>query len=223
MNVVVYSAIYDGYERPKPLPVDLGVPAVLYTDDPDIDAPGWEVRVVTDHLPPGAGSHDPLASEAMMRHKFWKCHPRLAVPDADVSIWLDGQMQITVPSFVDKCVTALGDDDWTVVTHPYRDCVYAEADFSARLARYHAPTLKAQVDRYWASGHPAHGGLFATGANVRRHTRIVEKVSESWWIECLDSHQDQVSLPVIFRMTPELRWNSNMPWWQWWTIHPHGS
>jgi hypothetical protein len=221
-KVIVYSAIYGGYERPKRLPANLGVPAVLYTDDPQLDAPGWDVRVVTDHLAPDFRSPDPLATLAMMRHKWWKCHPRRALPDADVSIWLDAQLEIIVPSFVGKCLAALGDDDWTTVTHPNRDCAYAEADFSGRLARYDAATLDVQCTRYRAIGYPARHGLFATGASVRRHTPVVESVSTQWWDECVFSHQDQVSLPVLFWTNPALRWNENMPWWQWWTIHPHG-
>lgn len=221
-NVVVFSAIYGGYERAKRLSADLGVPAVLYTDDPHIDAPGWEVRMVTDHLPGGIDYLDPLATEAMMRHKWWKCRPDLAVPDADVSIWLDGQMEIVVPSFVDKCLAALGDDEWSAVRHPNRDCVYEEARFSARLPRYDAETLHDQVERYRALRYPPRNGLFATGSIIRRHTPTVRAVGEAWWDECRRSHQDQVSLPVLFWLAPALRRNENMPWWQWWTLHPHG-
>jgi len=53
-------------------------------------------------------------------------------------------------------------------------------------------------------------------------------LNDNWWHECLRwSHQDQVSLPVLLRMSdrgelPPVRWNTNMPWAQWWGLHEHG-
>lgn len=231
MKVGVYSAIYGTYEATaKPLPADLGVPAVLYTDRPDIEAPGWEIRVVTNHIGDQTGYDrnvmwpDPKATWAMMAHKFWKCHPHLALSDVDCSLWIDGSIQITVDRYVERCLDALGDDDWVAVRHPWRGCIYSEAEYSATLPRYDAVPLLQQAQFYRSIGHPAAWGLFATGANVRRHTPIVNDLSEQWWHECTTrTHQDQVSLPVLFRLAEDtLRWNTNMPWHEWWFLHQHG-
>lgn len=238
MSYALYSALYGGYEYAKPLPADLGCPAILYTDEPDIHAPGWEVRVVDDHFPVEQTWHDVRrdrsATRAMMAHKFWKCHPGLAVPDAKVTMWIDASILITADQYLKRCLEALGDDDWCAVRHPYRTCIYDEAQFSGTLARYDAEALNAQVGFYADMGHPRHWGLVATGANVRRHTPAVLELSEHWWHECLTrSHQDQLSLPVLLRLhdeggpltengEPPLRWNMNMPWDTWWGIYEHG-
>lgn len=234
-EVALYSALYGGYEYAKPLPADLGCRAIMYTDELDLHAPGWEVRVVTDHLPDAAiesaQRFDPKATPGMLRHKWWKCHPALAVPDADVTIWADASLLITADSYAKRCLEALGDDDWCAVRHPWRTCIYTEAAFSARLERYDAAALKRQVATYSAMGHPANWGLIATGANVRRHTVAALETGEHWWWEIVTrSHQDQLSLPVLFRLAEQqaassgfpFRWNMNMPWDIWWGVYEHG-
>lgn len=242
-RIALYSALYGAYEYMKPLPADLGCRAILYTDEPDIDAPGWEVRVVTDHLPDEliekAQASDPAATVGMLRHKYWKCHPAEAVPDADVTLWVDASFLIhpgdSAGGYAARCLRALGDDDWCAIRHPSRTCIYPEAAFSGALPRYDADTLNRQVAAYRDMGHPEHWGLVATGANVRRHTPATIEVGEHWWWEIISrSHQDQLSLPVLFRMHeeggplhaatggPPFRWNMNMPWDVWWGVYEHG-
>lgn len=217
MRVALYSAIYGGYDWVKPLPPNLGVPAFMFTESHDVASVaagnGW-VPVVADQ------SHLPTP---MLRHKWWKCHPQLALPDFDVSLWVDGSMIINVDDYVERCVAALGDDDFVTITHPARRCVYDEAWFSSMLPRYDPRDLQRQVEYYRSIGHPEQWGLFATGANVRRHTTAIAELGEHWWWENEQrTHQDQVSLPVIMRIMGErLRWNVNMPWGEWWGIYPH--
>jgi hypothetical protein len=224
MRVGVYSAIYGSYERRvKPLPPDLGVPAVLYTDDPHLPAPpGWQVRVRPLGIATFNGS--PAATAPMLAHKWWKCRPDLAMPDVDVSLWLDGSMTVCVDRYVQRCLDALGDDDWVAVAHPARNCVFDEAAFSAQLGRYDATAVLAQADYYRSIGHPPGWGLVATGANVRRHTDAVIQLGRDWWWENVTrSHQDQVSLPVLLRLAGDrVRWNTRMPWGGWWGISEHG-
>ena len=215
MNIGLYTAIYGGYETPKKLPD--GVVGNLYTDDPDLIAPpGWLVHVRDmEHVAPG----DP-----MMQHKWWKTHPGEAMPGFDVSLWIDGSMELTAEDYFYRCLDALGDDDWATVRHPHRSCIYPEAEFSGILERYRGQRMAEQVEFYKnVVGHPANWGLHATGANARRHTPLVLEISEQWWQECVNwSHQDQLSLPVLFRLHPELKWNYNLVWHRDWILHPHG-
>jgi hypothetical protein len=221
VNIALYSAIYGEYDWVKPVP-DLGVPAILYSDRPR-DAPGWEVRVVPHFIATTKGS--PRITGPMLAHKFWKTHPHLAVPDADITMWIDGSMEIVVDEYVARCLEALNQDQWSCVRHPSRACIYPEADFSATLTfRYDSEAILSQAAFYRSIGHPPNYGLIATGANVRRHTDKVIEISEQWWVECLQwSHQDQLSLPVLFRLSERegFTWNMNLPWFEWWFLHEH--
>lgn len=240
MAVAAYTAIYGQSDWVKSAPP--GVRAVLYTDlestAKQARAQGWESRVVPHGIATCNG--DPAVTGPMLGHKWWKTHPQLALPDVDISIWLDGSMEVTVPDLADRALAVLGNDDWSMMRHPWRDCALAEGWYSATLEwRYDRQALERQTAHY-AGFHPEHWGLIATGMNVRRHTPQVAALSDLWWEECLRwSHQDQVSLPVLLRLmemqrggasafamdvaeVPPINWNMDLPWWQWWTLHEHG-
>lgn len=226
MTVAVYSAIYGPYDSVKSAP-KTEYPCYMYTDNPATaaraDELGWIPRVVPHYVATVRGS--PSVTGPMLAHKWWKCHPELACPGAEFSLWLDGSMEVLVTDYVDRCLAALGQDDWTMVPHPTRRCIYPEATFSASLARYDRDAILAQVNFYRSIGHPENYGLMATGANVRRHTAAVLEVGDQWWIECLNwSHQDQISLPVLQRLNQgKVKFNYNLPWHLWWRLHHHST
>lgn len=232
MNVRVYSAIYGEYDHPKSatwLTAYEGGSALrplMYTDSDRTAAEavhmGWEARVVRHHYESPHG--DPEIVVPMLNHKFWKCHPEQALGDIDMSIWVDGSIEVTNPDFINNCVNALGNDDWSHVPHPARSCIYPEAYYSATLTwRYDAESILKQAAHYQAF-HPSGWGLFATGVNIRRHTDHVFLMSDQWWEEIVNwSHQDQISLPVLQRlMEDRVPWNNRLTWFQDWTLHPHG-
>lgn len=222
MKIAVVTAIYGGYDKPKPLPDTLGASAYLYTDDQAVaDAAadlGWWPIVA--EAPTGDVDLTP-----MLKAKYWKTHPLIAAPGYDVSIWLDGSMTILEPAFVQLCLDALGNDDLSMTPHPERRCIHPEAQVTAGLARYADCDPIEQVEFYRSFGHPDDWGLFASGASTRRHTTAVECWGEHWWDDCVAwTYQDQLSLPVVTRIMESrgLRWNTNMPWHKWWSLAPHG-
>jgi hypothetical protein len=226
LRIGLYTAIYGESDWVKPVP-DIDCPCFLYTDSYQTAQQamnqGWNVEIVAHGIATLKG--EPRIVAPMMAHKWWKTHPELALPGVDVSLWIDGSMEVITQDYVKLCLEALGDDDWACVPHPVRHCIYPEADFSATLTwRYDGPSILAQRDHY-RQFHPANWGLFATGANARRHTDEVVKLSHNWWDECINwSHQDQISLPVLLRLYDgRVKWNQHLPWFQWWHLHEHGS
>lgn len=241
MKIALVSAIYGTYEATvKPLPLDLGIPAIMFTDQESIaqqcDAAGW--RAVFDDSVYQRFTADPANGDLavtvpMLAHKFWKTHPFEAVAEAglddiDASIWIDGNMRLigSGAEWVAKNVAALGDDEWSLMRHPWRDCVYTEEAYTSAVCwgRYSVEAMKRQIAAIEASGHPRGWGLFATGHMVRRHTSAVLGVCDAWWCDNVRwSHQDQLSLPPIIRTYAEsLRWNANLPWATW-ALDPHGT
>jgi hypothetical protein len=220
VRIAVYSALYGGYEQPKPLPKVLPCFGYLFTDDPDLEAPGW--HVIYEPKPVTI----PELDTPMMQAKWWKTHPREALGyTADVAVWIDASVTVE-PWFITTCLTALRDDDWAMVKHPGRDCIYDEAAYSKTLPRYGGAKLDEQTAYYREIGHPEHWGLFANGVSVRRLTPAVLDVSRQWWWECATrSWQDQVSLPVLVRLAGDgLKWNTDLGWCDGWVVadHPPG-
>lgn len=226
-RVALYTAVYGRSDWVKPAPkVPDGVPCYFYTDlvvvADEAQALGWEARLVPHYIATVKG--DPRITAPMLAHKYWKCHPGLACPEADISFWIDGSMEVTTDRYIELGLEALGTDDWACVRHPVRDCIYPEGQYSSTLTwRYDHDAILAQIN-FYSQFHPPGWGLIATGANVRRHTPRVLELSEAWWVECLQwSHQDQLSLPVLLRLSDgEVKWNMNLPWFQWWHLHEHG-
>lgn len=227
-SVGIYSALYGGYDTIKPCRLVRGTPKldVMYHDQPEYAQlgflDGWEPRYVPHNVVSRHG--DPALVAPMLAHKFWKTHPARALPGVDVSIWIDASITLH-EDFVDYALDALGEDDWALIRHPWRSCIYDEAFYSATLPRYAslADDLHTQAAWYRELGHPARWGLAATGVLVRRHTPEVIELCEHWWQECLNwSHQDQVSLPVLLRMYEDrIKFNWNLGWWEKWELWPH--
>jgi hypothetical protein len=191
---------------------------------------GWTPKVLdSPYLDMGhdaAKYGDPAIVVPMLSHKWFKTHPAEVLPTADISIWIDGSMEIVAPDFFELCLEALDSDDWACMPHPARTCIYPEASYSATLTwRYDAPSINAQAEHY-SHFHPANWGLIATGFNVRRHTPAVLELADEWWTENVQwSHQDQLSLPVLMKLYSEqgkVRFNYALPWHQWLTHYPHG-
>ena len=211
MRLVVYTAIYGGYDKPKPAPDDAH--AVLYTDNPHLEAKGWHVK------------YDPLGwiSSPMLRAKWWKTHPDLAVPNADATVWIDGSLT-PLPGFGKTAEKALRGLDWVLTPHPLRDCIYNELDASTPLPKYEPDQMRKQIAYYREQGHPQQWGLFATGCMVRLNVTRVNAASDEWWRENAHwSWQDQLSLPVVIRRHPEIRWASELQWGEpFWAYTDHG-
>lgn len=211
-TVAIYTAIYGGYEAPKAQP-DLRAEMVLFTDDRHLEAPGWEVR------------YEPLpnVASAMMRAKLWKCRPDLADLDADVSIWIDGSMTVKRPELAREMAHQIGVRDALFLRHPWRKCIYDEAQASRGPAKYAGQPMDDQVRHYAGEGHPRGWGLFATGMIVRRNTPTAAAFGDAWFHECERwSYQDQLSLPYLLRAGPPLLYGCiDDPWEYWWEIGKH--
>lgn len=223
-KVALYTAVYGNYDWIKPAP-NVAIPCYLYTDRSAVaqeaERRGWLPVVVPHGIATLNG--DPHITAPMLAHKWWKTHPQKAAPDVDVSIWIDGSMEVIVDNYVTRCLDALGTDDWACMPHPARNCIYPEGEFSSTLTwRYDKDSMLNQIE-FYRQFHPPGWGLIATGFMVRRHTPQVIELNERWWEEALAwSHQDQLSLPVLLRLRPEVRWNYNLPWHTWWKLWEHG-
>lgn len=178
MPVVTYTAIYGGFDTIRTQPV----PVRLFTE----------------------ATHPLPYADPRLAAKFWKLRPDLACPDADVTIWVDGSIDILRPDLPELCLAALGDADAIFMRHPERDCIYAEVPASRMVPRkYGGMPLERQVEAYRAAGHPEHWGLFHCALMVRRNTPAVRALDEAWWAENVRwSIQDQLSLPPLLRTIP---------------------
>jgi hypothetical protein len=168
---------------------------VLVTDDASLrnGTLGW--RVV--HLPQ-PGVHPNRAAKGP-KLRPWE-HT-----SAPASVWVDASFRVTSPDFVAGALSytsaVLSSLAIAQFVHPWRDCVYTEAEESAKLAKYAGEDFGPQVKDARGTGHPDHWGLWATGVIARQHDSLKVFDLGKDWADLIDrfTFQDQVSQPVALR------------------------
>lgn len=190
MTTALITAIYGGYDIPKPLLEGHGFDrAVCITDNPDLEAQGWEI---------------------IYRHSFGM-QPRLAAKypkmkpwdfiDADLYVWLDGAFQVTSGQFRAFAEDSVADQDFAVWEHPdrwHRNCLYDEAALCQDWPKYQNYPIRAQTAAYRKEGMPEGFGLWACGTIAWRNNDKAKEFGSLWLEENIKwSIQDQVSFPYL--------------------------
>ncbi len=185
--MIVYTAIYGGYDLPKPTKMHKDVVEWrLYTDDPETYAPGWTVIIEARE-----------AAHARMRAKWRKCHPPT---DTDTSLYLDGSIRLRDVGLIEAALKALRSADWAMYPHPERTQLHEEVMVSCTMPKYRGlgSRMALQASKYAVEADDRPLGLWAGGILARRHTQTVLKASAAWYTECEQwTYQDQLSLPIV--------------------------
>ena len=191
MGLTLVTAVFGGFDNPKPLPLDHGFDdAVLVTDNPDAAPAGW--RVIVDNF----SEHPRLAA------KRAKLAPWFYV-DVESSVWVDGSCQILDGQF-HAWIREQTPADLTAWQHPeQRDCLFQEASYCQDWTKYADQPIRDQTSRYRAAGMPEHYGLYACGTLRWEHTPAAKDFGNEWLDEqTTGSIQDQISLPFLLWSRP---------------------
>lgn len=167
-----------------------GVDFVCFTDDPGLKSEFWDIRYV------GRSLIDPA------RHsKRYKALHYVYLPDYDESIYIDNRVTLTasIGDIFDLLKSKEYRSPILSFVHPWRDCVYAEAQ-AVLKAGYDLPAVVgAQMAEYRALGYPEKNGLNALPMIVRRHDAVLlNSVMQEWHGQVLrHSKRDQLSFNVV--------------------------
>jgi hypothetical protein len=187
--MIFYKCVVGRYDRVAPAPTGIvDAEFICFSDDPHIDAPGWQVRP----LPAGCPKNGLLAN------RYAKMHPHRLFPDSETSVYLDGNVT-PKPSAVAYCQAVLNQSDFAVYRHPLRDRIADEAVVCARLGFDWTWRFQRQCRQYQRAGFKDHRGLFECNVLIRRHGRAsVQTFCEAWW-RALRSGvpRDQISFPYL--------------------------
>jgi len=207
-RTVVYTAIFGGHDTLKqPVPQDDPTDFICFTDTPmPFRVGAWRVF----HISPDPKLHPRLQAKwfKLLSHAVFP-GGRLALRyapfslrrRADMSIWIDGSIQIKCSRFISDMRLRLADSDWAMFVHPDRDCIYDEARVCATLVKCEGQPIFPQVEAY-KSIVPPHSGLYACTIIVRREpaTKRVSTANELWLEEVRKwTVRDQLSLPYVLR------------------------
>ena len=154
-------------------------------------------------------SQGKLFKEDVRNARCYKILSHKYFPNEDITIWLDANIHLKedTASFLDWF---LGDNDIATWEHPYRDCVYDEANELIRLSNHpkfaFRHDFQEQLEHLKETGYPKNNGLAETNVLVRRNTPEVNRFNEAWFAElCRYSHRDQLSFNPIINQFPLLK------------------
>lgn len=205
---MIYSANYGAWDPQRAQPV----PVQMFSEQ--TNAMSTLARYIR---PAATHGHNADQTQNRLDAKWWKLNPQAALPGEPVTIWIDASVTILRPDFADLCLAELGEDDALFMRHPWRDCIYEEAEASlvpGLHAKYGGQYIPEQTAAYRAAGHPDHWGLVQSTVLVRRNTSATREMNDRWWTEIVHwSIQDQISLPYVLRRMGDLRWH-------YWPVNP---
>lgn len=194
-KVAVYTAIFGGYDTAPILNhIDPQLDYILYTDQPDFEAPKpWQVRVVP-----------AVFADPQMDARRIKLLSHLFLADYAITVWIDGNF--TLQKLTHALITDIASRaPVALCKHQFRNCIYDEAiEILKRGIDASTPVLK-QMQYYQARQLPAQFGLHATGFLVRNQTDSQTiKMNMRWWeMLSANSKRDQLAFDYV-------RWELNI-------------
>lgn len=187
MHAVIYTAVFGGYDRLRPPRLaSADIDHVCFVDSPDLAGPGWRAMP----LPPQVHALGPAD-----RNRWLKMHPHLLFPTHEVSLYVDGNIEL-VGDVAEMLREAAARGPVAMYDHPFRDCLYDEAMACAWVGLDWLEAIARHMQRYARDGFPRRYGLFEANVIVRHHhdPRVV-KTMERWWREWDHGiKRDQLSL-----------------------------
>lgn len=132
-----------------------------------------------------------------MTHRF--------LPDYDIYIWIDGNIEVKSEKFVENIIDKL--DDVAISVHPDRQNVYEEIGHiednirkqnKYLSVRYKDEPFGAELEFYGKECLPPTEPLYACRFFARKNTPDVNKAFEEWWIKtCEYTNFDQTMFTLI--------------------------
>jgi hypothetical protein len=127
--------------------------------------------------------------------------------DTEWSIWIDCNrfLKIDPIELIDMC----NGYDMGILEHPYRNCIYEEAEICKKLKLDRSQIIDEQISRYKLLHYPQNNGLYACNLIIRKNTKEIRQLCQEWWAEITSgSWRDQISFPFVFRQKTNIKYIS---------------
>jgi len=197
-RIVVYSAIFGGYDAVFPIKSkDANVDHVLISDGDVPRGSGWTLQ-----RPPA----EVATFDAGGKNRWCKFFPQRIFPDYDVSVYVDGNIQLLTPinplllAFQSKGV------DLGLFKHPERQSITEELEAClapGKLSAEAAQLVSERLVQYEASADLVRRPLTENGVLFRRHASpALDDAMVLWWEEFQRVGRDQIALPWVLQQSP---------------------
>jgi len=178
-----YSDLYNPF-----LPEWKGFEKICFTDNPSIASNGWRLIKLDDHfLDPTRAARRP------------KLLPHLYLPEFEYSLYIDTTVKLRMNPLDIIRLHANQKVHFWCFRHPWRNCIYEEAEEVISLGYDDERRVREQMDHYARLGYPKNKGLIACGILLRKHNDpAVIQLDEIWFEHILRfSKRDQLSFNFV--------------------------
>lgn len=184
---VIYTCItgkYDSLLEPKK--INDGFDYVCFTDNPEFKSSVWNIRPLPDEV---------KELSQIKKQRYIKLNPHKFLPEYDISVWVDGNVEVRGDVNTLLKNTMRNDCSVYVPKHPTRVCIYAESKAVLAMKKDTKEIVDPQMKRYKAEGFPEKFGLLQSNIMIRRHNNEdCIRLMEAWTKEIIEgSHRDQLS------------------------------
>lgn len=188
MKIVVYTCITGGYDNlMTPKVKTEGVDYICFTDDDKMKNDIWQIRPMPE---------DVKGLSNVKQQRMVKILPHKYLPEYDVSIWVDGAVDVKgdIKEFLES-IKYNEDGKVFIPKHPVRDCIYKEAEVVKKIGKDRTEMPDKQMKKYKEEGFPQKYGLVQSNIMIRWHNdEECKKLMECWAGEVRElSHRDQLS------------------------------
>lgn len=186
-NIVCYTCITGNYDKLKnPKFVSQDIDYICFTDNSAITSNIWQIKPIPKEL---------SYLSNVKKQRIVKLCPHRYLKEYDISIWVDGNIEIQgdLIAFINQY--DLEKYPLYVRVHPKRNCIYDEAKECILMFKDTKENIAKQIETYKQEGYPKHIGMVETGILLRKHnTSKCQILCNMWASELLKhSHRDQLS------------------------------
>lgn len=173
-NKVIYSAMTGQYDEVlQPKIIAEGFDYILFTNDYTEGKYGiWQVR----NIPYHSSNNTKVA-------RWVKTHPHLLLPEYDVSLWHDGNVQVDSIDYYCRINELISENVLMAsMDHIHRQCIYDEAFEIMYLNIDSICHVLNEVCHIKHDDYPTQNGLIETNCILRMHQdQSVIEFCEGWW------------------------------------------
>jgi hypothetical protein len=187
-KIVVYTAIFGGYDQLKPLINHPGCDYVCFTDDASLQSDIFQIRVRPRHF------DDPVREA-----RYYKILSHQVFPDYEYSLWMDAGARSLLTDLESFVLNSVAQYPIALMGCPGKIDLNETLALCMQYKKDDESRMRAQVEEYQKAGYPKGIPTSATGVIVRDHTNAkVKEFNEAWWAEVArHSRRDQLSVNYV--------------------------
>lgn len=183
VNLVVYTCVFGDTDPLRDPVIAGGARFVCFTDQP-IKSKAWEIVTL------------PKQDAPKRACRQYKQPSHLIFPDAEATLWLDAQFQLTADPMA---LLAKYGGEFTGFRHHKRNRITDECEAIIRAGKAKPDAVRAQLAAYKAQGWDTDANpqraITNGGFMLRRHTGTVKRFNDAWNHEVQTrTLRDQMSL-----------------------------